>query len=482
MRPLVVRLVEGVPVASSTRKTCPSSLRAWQSSCRRSQVIPRRWLRSVGSSVQGAAAGRPPTPSRRWRRPSALPSASFATREVAGNFARSSAGRAGTSPRTQWMSGRTRPPTCHELPVDSHATVPRSQRPSPRSTTVPVGRRSIGSRRECPSQRCEVGGPVSGGRPEPVAQLRPQGRCRAVRYRGVASQGTWCSWFPRWRARDPGRVRHPDLGTNAQRHARAEDAQALRLALRPSHRADPRPAPAPSDPAGDDLALAGRPARRRRWTYRGPPRPRSTRFPPSTRRRGRAHRRQPRPAGPSRSAPTPQGDPTARPGRRRADARGSRPARRHAVLRPGLRRPPARRGPRAPVGRHPRQHAAHRARAVARRGRRHQDDRAPHGPAPRATQVRSHRVASRLRSPAGEHARVPQPPRRTLDRARLPVLAPPLFRRRAHGSTDRPGHALHAAPQLREPAPARRPQRHLRRAPARSRRPLDAHALRPRHR
>jgi integrase len=53
-----------------------------------------------------------------------------------------------------------------------------------------------------------VGGPVPGGRPERVAQLRPQGRCGAVRHRGLAAQRTWCSWFPgRW-ARVARRVRH----------------------------------------------------------------------------------------------------------------------------------------------------------------------------------------------------------------------------------------------------------------------------------
>jgi excisionase family DNA binding protein len=69
---------------------------------------------------------------------------------------------------------------CHDGPVESYATVAHSQRASPRSTTAPTGRRSIGSRRERASQRCEVGGPVSGGRPEPVAELRSEGRCGAV--------------------------------------------------------------------------------------------------------------------------------------------------------------------------------------------------------------------------------------------------------------------------------------------------------------
>ena len=200
---------------------------------------------------------------------------------------------------------------------------------------------------------------------------------------------------------------------------------------------------------------------------------------PAARGRGRAHRGEPRAAGAQGATAAPRGGAAARAGDHRGDARAR--AHRDATLISVL----------AYAGLRPGEALALRwgdirtqtmlvaAGAVARRRSRHEDPPASDRPAARAAARGPRGLAAR--AAAGTRSCSPATTarrgrfRRTSRGAAGPSTARSSRRHRAD-------HAVRASSLLRLAAAPRGPQRYLRRAAARSRRPPDAHAVRPRDR
>ena len=147
------------------------------------------------------------------------------------------------------------------------------------------------------------------------------GRRRSVRRRGDATPAARGDQHARRRTRDPQRFRERDVGPDACRHRVAQNASALRVAVRLPPRALPRRRAAPEAPAGAHRPLAGRPASGRRRSRRRRAGAYAAGQHPAARAGGRTHRLQPGPPGPQGSRSAQAGGPAARTGHRRACAR-----------------------------------------------------------------------------------------------------------------------------------------------------------------